>query len=90
MILKGILALPSSKKMSKLSEKFTKSIPIYGFDVDNVTSEKCTNFLRYIFDVTERAVFAFSIAYCCYFNKRGRSKIYESNKEIIVNFSNKK
>lgn len=92
MILKGILALPPHNKKDWIVSKFTNSIAVHGFDIENITKDNCIKFLNYIFSITERAVFAFSIAYSChlYRNQETSDLLYNTNKKYILNYENKK
>lgn len=92
MILKGILALPPHNKTDWLKTKFKNSIVPHGFNIKHITKETATNFLNYIFDITERPVFALSIAYSCYFYRKNinSSKLFDLNKKYIIGYENNK
>jgi len=77
--------------IDRLSERFNLGSIPYDFNVDNITKEKATNFLNYIFNITERPIFALSIAYSCYFYRKEESaeKLFKLNKEIIIGYEYK-
>lgn len=91
-ILKGIKELPPHINKSWITARFTNSIIPHGFDIKQITKESATNFLNYIFDITEKAVFAFSIAYSChlYRDKEDSDTLFNTNKKYILNYENGK
>jgi len=99
-ILRGIDNLAPPKLINKdrsnivkrIQERFGLGAIPYDFKVDNITTEKAIKFLNYIFDITERPVFAFSIACSCHFdrNEENAQTLFNVNKKYILDYENKR
>lgn len=92
-ILRGIEALSKSDNgKTSISDRFNLGSVPSDFKIDNITSDKAIKYLNYVFDITERPVFAFSIAYSCHFYRQEQNAqtLFDLNKKIIIDYENGK
>jgi len=81
-----IKKLTPNVKNIRVVERFTATVglPIH-FDINKVTKENSLAFLNYIFDIKERPIWAFSIAYSQFYHNKGYSirKLVDINNKYI-------
>ncbi len=89
MILNILKKLSSNESKHKIINRFiTSPNVIVSFNINDISKDNCESFLKYIFDVRERSVWAFTIAFS-HFYHNGNQSIYKSttlNDKYILGF----
>ena len=88
-ILNIIKKLTPEIKRNRFVEKFSSTIGDNSyFDINHVSKENSLSFLNYVFDIKERPIWAFSIAFSQFFHNKGYSiyKLVEANSKHILGY----